>query len=142
MVDPDILLIAIVEMIEGVKNLIGDKGANAVLRDAGRHSGPRLLESLIGKLPEVLDKEEALRRACMMLEELGFAKKVAKEDGKITVENDIFSDAIREENIDEKSPVIYFFMGLIEGFVQFMSEDKVVLTPKDIQKGRFIFSYS
>ncbi|MDQ7038150.1 MAG: hypothetical protein Q9N26_02975 [Aquificota bacterium] len=141
MVDPDILLIAIVEMIEGVKNLIGDKGANAVLRDAGRHSGPRLLESLIGKLPEVLDKEEALRRACMMLEELGFAKKVVKEDGKITVENDIFSDAIREETID-KSPVIYFFMGLLEGFVQFMSEDKVVLTPQDIQKGRFVFSYS
>ncbi len=141
MVDPDILLIAIVEMIEGVKNLIGDKGANAVLRDAGRHSGPRLLESLIGKLPEVLDKEEALRRTCMMLEELGFAKKVAKEDGKITVENDIFSDAIREENV-ERSPVIYFFMGLFEGFVQFMAEDKVVLTPQEIQKGRFVFSYS
>ncbi len=141
MVDPDILLIAIVEMIEGVKNLIGDRGANAVLRDAGRHSGPRLLESLIGKLPEVLDKEEALRRSCMMIEELGFAKKVVKEDGRIIVENDIFSDAVREESM-EGSPVIYFFMGLLEGFVQFMSEDKVVLTPEEIQKGRFVFTYS
>ncbi len=141
MIDPDILLIAMVELTEGVRNLIGDRGANAVLRDAGRHSGPKLLESLIGHLPEVLDKEEALRRSCMLIEELGFAKKVSKEDGKIVVEDDIFSDAMRNEEIG-KSPIIYFFMGLIEGFVQFMSEDKVVLSPEEIKKGRFVFAYS
>ncbi len=139
--DPDILLIAMVELIEGVKNLIGDKGANAVLRDAGRHSGPRLLESLIGKLPEVLDKEEAVRRTCMMLEELGFAKKIEKENGTIRVQNDIFSDAVRSEDIED-SPVVYFLIGLIEGFVQFMSEDKIVLMPKEIKKGDMVFSYS
>ncbi len=140
MVDPDILLIAMVELTEGVKNLIGDRGANAVLRDAGRHSGPRLLESLIGKLPEVLDKEEALRRTCMLLEELGFAKKLYTQDSKIIVEEDIFSDAVRTDI--KESPVVYFFMGLIEGFVQFMSEDKIILTPQDIEKGKFVFSYS
>ena len=139
--DPDILLIAMVELIEGVKNLIGDKGANAVLRDAGRHSGPRLLESLIGKLPEVLDKEEAVRRTCMMLEELGFAKKIEKENGTIRVQGDIFSDAVRSENMED-SPVVYFLIGLIEGFVQFMSEDKIVLMPKEIKKGDMVFSYS
>ncbi len=141
MVDPDILLIAMVELIEGVRNLIGDKGANAVLRDAGRHSGPRLLESLIGHLPEVLEKDEAVRRTCMMLEELGFAKKVEKKDGTIHVQDDIFSDAVRSEDI-EKSPVVYFLIGLIEGFVQFMSEDKIVLMPKEIKKGDMVFSYS
>ena len=141
MIDPDILLIAMVELTEGVRNLIGDRGANAVLRDAGRHSGPKLLESLIGHLPEVLDKEEALRRSCMLIEELGFAKKVSKEDGKIVVEDDIFSDAMRSEEIG-KSPIIYFFMGLIEGFVQFMSEDKAILSPEEIKKGRFVFTYS
>jgi hypothetical protein len=141
MVDPDILLIAMVELTEGVRNLIGDKGANAVLRDAGRHSGPRLLESLIGSLPELYDKEKAIATACNMLEEFGFAKKVTSENGTITVEDDIFSDAIREEDI-EKSPIIYFFMGLIEGFVQFMSEDKVILSQKEVSKGKFVFSYS
>ena len=141
MVDPDILLIAMVELTEGVRNLIGDKGANAVLRDAGRHSGPRLLESLIGSLPEQYDREKAVFTACGMLEEFGFAKKVEQEDGKIIVENDIFSDAIREEEISQ-SPIVYFFMGLIEGFVQFMSEDKVVLSPQSVEKGKFIFSYS
>ncbi len=30
------------------------------------------------------------------------------------------------------SPVIYFFAGLIEGFVSFMSHEKVVLLPKDV----------
>ena len=141
MVDPDILVISMVELIEGVRNLIGGKGANAVLRDAGRHSGPRLLESLIGHLPEVLDKEEAVKRTCMMLEELGFAKKVEKEDSTISVEDDIFSEAIRAEDI-EKSPVVYFLMGLIEGFVQFMAEDKILLSPKEVQKGKLLFSYS
>ncbi|RLJ70617.1 hypothetical protein BCF55_0894 [Hydrogenivirga caldilitoris] len=141
MVDPDILLIAMVELIEGVRNLIGDKGANAVLRDAGRHSGPKLLESLIGHLPEVLEREEALRRTCMLLEELGFAKKIEKEDSTISIQDDIFSDAIRAEDI-QKSPVVYFFMGLIEGFVQFMSGNKVTLSPKQIEKGRFVFSYA
>ncbi len=139
--DPDILLIAMVELIEGVKNLIGDKGANAVLRDAGRHSGPKLLESLIGKLPEVLDKEEAVRRTCMMLEELGFAKKIEKENGTIRIQGDIFSDAVRSEEIED-SPVVYFLIGLIEGFVQFMSEDKIVLMPREIKKGDMVFSYS
>jgi hypothetical protein len=63
---------------EGVKALIGDKGAKAVLRDAGRKSGQKLLENLMGEFFSVLDKEEALRRACIILEELGFAKSVKK----------------------------------------------------------------
>jgi hypothetical protein len=62
MVDSDILLLAMVNMSEGVKAFIGDKGAKVVFRDAGRKSGPKLLESLIGHFPGVLDKEEALRR--------------------------------------------------------------------------------
>jgi hypothetical protein len=53
MVDPDILILAIVDMSEGIKSLIGDKGARAILRDAGRQAGPKLLESLIGRFPEV-----------------------------------------------------------------------------------------
>ncbi len=140
MIDPDILLIATVQLAEGVKNLIGEKGANAVLRDAGRHSGAKLLESLIGHLPEVLDKEEALRRTCMILEEEGFAKSLSKEEGQVVVEGDIFSDAVEGEI--EKSPIVYFFIGLIEGFVQFMSEEKAILKPNSIEKGKFVFSYS
>ena len=48
MIDADILLLAIVNTAEGVKNLIGDKGAKAVMSDAGKQAGPKLLESLIG----------------------------------------------------------------------------------------------
>ncbi|WP_029551335.1 hypothetical protein [Thermocrinis jamiesonii] len=141
MVDPDILLLAIVNMSEGVKALIGDKGAKAVLRDAGRQSGPKLLESLIGHFPEVLDKEEALRRACIILEDLGFAKVISKEDGKITIEEDIFTDAIVGENVAE-SPIIYFFAGLIEGFVSFMSDQKLTLIPETVERGKIVYKYS
>jgi len=141
MVDPDILLIALVETVEGVKDLVGDRGASAILREAGRHSGPRLLESLIGKLPEVLNKENALIRTCLILEELGFAEKVSLEEGKIVLKNDIFTEALREE-VSPHSPIVSFLAGLIEGFVGFMSEEKIVLKPISAQKGLVEFTYS
>ncbi len=141
MVDADILLIAFVETIEGVKNLIGDRGANAILREAGRHSGPRLLESLIGKLPEVLDRDTALKRTCSILKELGFADEIELEDGRVRLRNDIFTEAMRED-VSQSTPVISLLAGLIEGFVSFMSEDKVLLKPVKVEKGFVEFTYS
>ena len=141
MVDPHVLVLAIVDMSEGIRALIGDKGAKAILRDAGRQSGPKLLESLIGRFPEVLDKEEALRRTCMIIEALGFAKSVKKENGNIVIEEDIFTKAIIGENLSD-SPVIYFFEGLIEGFVFFMSNQKVTLVLEVVERGKIVYKYS
>jgi hypothetical protein len=141
MVYPDILLLAMVNMSEGVKTFIGDKGAKVVFRDAGRQSGPKLLESLIGHFPSVVDKEEALRRTCIILEELGFAKSIKKENGNVVIEEDIFTDAIKGENLLD-SPIIYFFAGLIEGFVSFMSDQKVTLVPEVVERGKIIYKYS
>jgi len=134
MVDADILLIAFVDTIEGVKNLIGERGAGAVLRDAGRHSGPKLLESLIGKLPETVDKDTALKRTAAILKELGFADEINYEGTKFAIKNDVFTEAVRED-VNVQTPVVYFLAGLVEGFVQFMSNDKVVLKPIKAQKG-------
>ncbi len=141
MVDPHILILAMVDMSEGIRALIGDKGAKAVLRNAGKQSGPKLLESLIGHFPEVLDKEEALRRVCIILEELGFAKSVKKENGRIVIEEDIFTDVIMGENLSDH-PIIYFFEGLIEGFVSFMSDQKVTLVPEVVERGKIVYKYS
>lgn len=141
MVGPEILILAIVDASEGVRALIGDKGAKAVLRDAGRQAGPKLLESLIGEFSSVLDKEEALRRACIILEDLGFAKSIKKEDGNVVIEEDIFTNAIMEENLSD-SPIIYFFAGLIEGFVSFMSDQKVTLVPEVVERGKIVYKYS
>ena len=141
MVDADILLIAFVETIEGVKNLIGDRGANAILREAGKHSGPKLLESLIGELPEVLDKETALKRTCAILKELGFADEIKYEKEKVIIKNDIFTEAIREE-VSSNTPVVSLLAGLIEGFVSFMSKDKIILKPSKVEKGFIEFSFS
>jgi predicted hydrocarbon binding protein len=141
MVDPDILILALVNASEGVRALIGDKGAKAVLRDAGRQAGLKLLENLMGEFFSVLDKEEALRRACIILEELGFAKSIKKENGNIVIEEDIFTDVIMRENLPD-SPVIYFFEGLIEGFVFYMSNQKVTLVLEVVEKGKIIYKYS
>ncbi len=111
------------------------------MRDAGRQSGPKLLKSLIGHFPEVLDKEEALKRACIILENLGFANVIKKGEGKVIIEEDIFTDAIASENLLD-SPIIYFFAGLIEGFVSFMSDQKVVLVPEIVERGKIIYKYS
>ncbi|HID66030.1 MAG TPA: hypothetical protein EYP32_04090 [Aquificaceae bacterium] len=138
MVDADILLIALVDTIEGVKNLIGEKGAGAVLREAGKHSGPKLLESLIGKLPEVLDKETAIRRTIHIMKELGFAEDIILSGDKIIVKNDVFTEAMREE-VNVTTPVVLFLAGLIEGFVQFMSNNKIVIKPLNAQKGLIEF---
>jgi predicted hydrocarbon binding protein len=141
MIDADILLLAIVNMAEGVKNLIGDKGAKAVMCDAGKQAGPRLLESLIGHFPEVLQKEEALRRSCIILEDLGFAKSIRMEGDKVIAEEDIFTDAIVGNDL-MNSPVIYFFAGLIEGFVSFMSDQKVVLVPEEVSRGKIVYKWT
>jgi predicted hydrocarbon binding protein len=141
MVNPDILVLAIVDMSEGIRALIGDNGAKAVLRDAGRQAGPKLLESLTGEFSSVLDKEEALKRACIILEELGFAKSIKEENGNVVIEEDIFTDAIVEENLSD-SPVIYFLAGLIEGFVSFMSDQKVTLVPEVVERGKIVYKYS
>ena len=141
MVDSDILLTAFVDTIEGVKNLIGEKGTSAVLREAGRHSGPMLLESLIGKLPEELDVNTALKRTTAIMKELGFAEDIKVENGKVVIINDVFTEAVRE-NVNENSPVVFFLAGLIEGFVSFMSNDKVILKPMKAEKGLIEFELS
>jgi hypothetical protein len=109
-------------MPEGVRVLIGDKGAKTVLRDAGRQAGQKLLENLIGHFPGVLDKEEALKRACIILEDLGFAKSIKKENGHIVIEEDIFADAMMRENLSESQ--------------------KLTLVPEVVERGKIIYKYS
>jgi len=115
--DTEILLIALVLTIEGVEDVIGEKGAGAVLRKVGEYSGPQLLESLIGKFPEVLDKESAIKRSIDIIKELGFAEDLVLSGDKIIVKNDIFTEAMKKE-VKTNSPVVLFLAGLIEGFVK------------------------
>jgi predicted hydrocarbon binding protein len=143
MVDSYILILAAVSASEGVRAFLGDNGAKAIFRDAGRQSGQKLLENQMEESLSVLDKEEALRRACMALKELGFAKSITKEDGNIVIEEDIFTNAIAimGGNLSD-SPIIYFLAGLIEGFVSFMSNQKVTLVPEVVEKGKIVYRYS
>ncbi len=141
MIDGDVLLLALVNMASGVKTLIGDRGAKAVMRDAGRHAGHKLLESLIGHFPEVLSKEEAIVRTCNILEDLGFAQSMIVKENKIDITEDAFTDAIEDEDLNN-SPIVYFLAGLIEGFVAFMSNDKVILIPQNVQKGRIVYNFN
>lgn len=141
MIEAELLILAIVNMAEGVKSLIGDKGAKDIMRDTGKQAGSKLLESLIGRFPENLPRDEALRRTCKILENLGFSKSIKIEEGRVIVEEDIFTDAIVGEDL-LNSPVVYFFAGLIEGFVSFMSDQKVILTPEKVVRGRIVYRFT
>jgi hypothetical protein len=48
------------------------------------------------------------------------------------IEEDIFTDAIMGENLSDS--IIYFFAG--EGFVFFMSDQKVTLVPEVVERAR------
>jgi len=41
-----------------------------------------------------------------------------------------------------ESPIIYFFAGLIEGFVSFMSDQKLTLIPETVERGKIVYKYS
>jgi hypothetical protein len=51
-------------------------------------------------------------RACIILEGLGFAKSIRKENGNVVIEEDIFTDAIMGENLLD-SPIIYLYISLL-----------------------------
>ncbi|MCS7083527.1 MAG: hypothetical protein NZL90_00905 [Aquificaceae bacterium] len=140
MIDPEILIFSIVKMAEGVKGVIGDKGSKAVLRDSGRHAGPKMFENLMGHFPETLPREDAIARTCTLMQELGFAEQVFKQDKQVVFHNDAFTPAMEGDLAN--SPLIYFLMGLIEGFVQYLSKEKLTLEINDVQKGIISFKYS
>ena len=48
----------------------------------------------------------------------------------------------RWEYCDRRGHIIYFFEGLIEGFVSFMSDQKVTLVPEVVERGKIIYKYS
>ncbi len=77
-----------------------------------------------------------MTRACIILEDLGFAKSIRKENGNVVIEEDIFTDAIMGENLLD-SPIIYFF-----AFVSFMSDQKVTLVPEVVERGKIVYKYS
>ncbi|MFN3870223.1 MAG: hypothetical protein ACK4MW_01885, partial [Aquificaceae bacterium] len=84
---------------------------------------------------------EALKRSCAILEALGFAKSIRIEENKVIAKEDIFTDAIVEKD-PTNSLLVYFFAGLIEGFVSFMSDEKVVLMPEEVQRGKIVYKWT
>ncbi|MEN3033511.1 MAG: hypothetical protein ABDH18_00790 [Aquificaceae bacterium] len=139
MIDPEILVFSIVKMAEGVKSVIGDKGSKAVLRDSGRQAGPKMFENIMGHFPETLAREDAILRSCVLMQELGFAEQVFKEQGQIIFHKDAFTHAM--EGDLSSSPLIYFLMGLIEGFVQYLSKEKLTLEVQEVKSGSITFKY-
>lgn len=139
MVYAEVLLLALIHMCSGLRSAIGQKGTRIIMRDASRYAGYKLLESLIDQFPETLSKEEALARSCSILEHLGFAKSITFKENKIDVVQDTFTELLEEEDI-HNSPIVYFLAGLIEGFVAFMSDQKVTLVPQDVQRGKIVYN--
>jgi hypothetical protein len=117
--DCEVSLKSLLFVAEGLEQLIGQHGAQAVLRSAGQRASANLIEMLPLTLPE----DEAARRSGMLLVELGFLNGLELTANEMRVTG---SHVLEEmQNIGLVAPSVRFYVvGLFEGFYKQMSGSK------------------
>ncbi len=118
--DCEVSLKSLLFVAEGLEQLIGQHGAQAVLRSAGQHASANLIEML----PLTLSEDEAARRSGMLLVELGFLNGLElSAAGELYVTGNHVLEEMQNIGLDAKS-VRFYVVGLFEGFFKQMSGSK------------------
>jgi hypothetical protein len=118
--DCEVSLKSLLFVAEGLEQLIGQHGAQAVLRSAGQRASANLIEMLPLTLPE----DEAARRSGMLLVELGFLNGLElSAAGELRVTGNHVMEEMQNVGLDAKS-VRFYVVGLFEGFYKQMSGSK------------------
>ncbi len=133
----DILLMSMVEMVRNLKELLGERGLYAVLRFSGKRSSKGFFERLIGDFPQRIEAEEALKRSCQILVELGFF-----EDFKIKGDKVLLSGCIFSKELEGVENLSYYFVGLLEGLCEFMSKEEIKVFPLMCKESSIALSYA
>jgi hypothetical protein len=125
-VENELLLRALAALAEGVARIIGERGARAVIREAGHHA----LGSLFDWLPLRVPLEEALERAGLLLQEFGVVSGFMchLEENQVRISGSVFSPLSVETGNPSDHPISFFLYGLYEGAVQMMSGSKINVT--------------
>ncbi len=135
-VNAEIVLESLIYMTDGVASVIGDKGARAVMRQAGHRAAIHLLEAL----PLRVSVLEAIARVGPVLQELGFVEDVrALDSNHVVVEGNLISRTLRElasgpggskqepSGQMARHPARYYVFGLFEGMILVLSETRIAV---------------
>jgi hypothetical protein len=124
-------------MAEGVASIIGDKGARAVMRQAGQRAATNLLEAL----PLMVQVDEAIRRAGPVMEALGFVGETELVDtNRMVIRGNFIAQKLTDLQLaTDRHPAYYFLFGLFEGLVVVLSRARVAFVQHDIDTDREIW---
>ena len=118
MIDGEISLKSLLFVTEGLEQMLGKNGANAVLRTAGQRAAVNLIEMLPLTLPE----DEAALRTGSILTELGFIDALSMpEPGMLKISGNHIMDRLPELGLQDITSSRYYTIGLFEGFLKKMS---------------------
>jgi hypothetical protein len=119
--DSEVSLKSLLYVAEGLEQLIGLHGAQAVLRSAGQ----RASASLIEMLPLTLPEDEAARRSGMLLVELGFLNGLElTAEGELIATGNHALEEVQNIGLAGAQSVRFYVVGLFEGFYKQMSGSK------------------
>jgi hypothetical protein len=117
-IDCEVSLKSLLFVAESLEQLLGQHGAQAVLRTAGR----RAASSLIDMLPLTLPEDEAVRRSGAVLTELGFLTNLDFTEGnELRIYGNRVLEELRALGITGTWSVRFYVVGLFEGFYRQMS---------------------
>jgi hypothetical protein len=118
MIDGEISLKSLLFITEGLEQMLGKNGANAVLRTAGQRAAVNLIEMLPLTLPE----DDAAQRTGPILAELGFIDELTMLDpGTLKITGNHILEELEAVGIKGMGSARYFTIGLFEGFFKQMS---------------------
>ena len=120
-IDCEVSLKSLLFVAEGLEQLIGQHGAQAVLRSAGQRASANLIEMLPLTLPE----DESARRSGMLLVELGFlAGLELSTSNELRVTGNHVLEEMQNLGLAGCQCVRFYVVGLFEGFYKQMSGSK------------------
>jgi hypothetical protein len=124
-IDCEVSLKSLLFVAENLDLLLGQHGAQAVLRTAGQ----RAASNLIDMLPLTLPEDEAARRSGAILAELGFIRafELVNENELRISGNQVLLE-LQSLGLDKVQCMRFYVVGLFEGFFKQMSGSKKKVT--------------
>ncbi len=117
-IDNEISLKSLLFITESLEELLGQHGAQAVLRSAGQRAAVNLIEMLPLTLPE----DEAARRSGAILAELGFIGEMRMTaPDTLQVFGNHFLEELEALNLTGSQSGRFYVIGLFEGFSKQLS---------------------
>ena len=118
MIDAEASYKSLLYITESLEQLIGVNGTKAVLRVAGQKAAT----NLIFMLPLTLPEEEAVRRAGLLLVELGFIEEMSRLNGDLlqVTGNQVMLE-LHNLKLESTQSGGYYVVGLFEGFFKQLS---------------------